>query len=228
MVLRFHLAGINNQNFLMRDEQTGTYWQQITGRAISGPLAGRQLELVSADELSYSLWRKEQPAGTVLQDVHGFETDYAPRNWDEDMAKYPTVISFAQAGLKPRDLMIGVQTGGSSRAYPFARAVKEKLIQDNIAGQPILVWTGPDNVSVRVFSRRLPGGREAQFYQLPDSDLVIDSESGSRWDFKGCAVSGMLQGACLTKLECIKDYWFDWRNYNPATTIYGIKEAALN
>jgi len=34
--LRFHLAGINNQNFLMRDEQTGTYWQQITGLAVSG------------------------------------------------------------------------------------------------------------------------------------------------------------------------------------------------
>ena len=35
LVLTFHLAGINNQNFLMRDEQTGTYWQQISGRAIS-------------------------------------------------------------------------------------------------------------------------------------------------------------------------------------------------
>ena len=28
--LTLHLAGINNQNFLMRDEETGTYWQQIS------------------------------------------------------------------------------------------------------------------------------------------------------------------------------------------------------
>jgi hypothetical protein len=47
LTLTFHLSGINNQNFLMRDEQTGTYWQQIStywrqigGRAISGPLTG--------------------------------------------------------------------------------------------------------------------------------------------------------------------------------------------
>jgi len=33
--LTFHLAGINNQNFLMRDEETGTYWQQISGYGIS-------------------------------------------------------------------------------------------------------------------------------------------------------------------------------------------------
>ena len=44
--LTFHLAGINNQNFLMRDEETGTYWQQISGRAIAGPLQGKQLTLV--------------------------------------------------------------------------------------------------------------------------------------------------------------------------------------
>jgi hypothetical protein len=53
--LTFHLAGINNQNFLMRDEQTGTYWQQITGAAISGPLAGRRLQIISSDELTGSL-----------------------------------------------------------------------------------------------------------------------------------------------------------------------------
>jgi hypothetical protein len=55
--LKFHLAGINNQNFLMRDEQTGTYWQQISGAAVSGPLAGRQLTLVPSDELTWALWK---------------------------------------------------------------------------------------------------------------------------------------------------------------------------
>jgi len=34
--LKFHLAGINNQNFIMRDEQTGSWWQQISGEAIQG------------------------------------------------------------------------------------------------------------------------------------------------------------------------------------------------
>ena len=29
--LHFHLAGINNQNFIMQDEETGTWWQQVTG-----------------------------------------------------------------------------------------------------------------------------------------------------------------------------------------------------
>src|SRR5579875_820010 len=100
LTLTFHLAGINNQNFLMRDEQTGTYWQQITGAAISGPLAGRTLTLVPAEELTYQLWKTEEPQGTVLQDVPTRTADYSPPDWDTRMASVPVVISFAQAGIK--------------------------------------------------------------------------------------------------------------------------------
>src|SRR4051812_36001708 len=138
MPLRFHLAGINNQNFLMRDEQTGTFWQQITGLAVSGPLAGRRLSLVFADELTFALWKAEQPGGTVLNDVARYTTDYAPKNWDVRMAKAPTVLSFAQAGLKPRDLMFGIRAFGASRAYPASAVMREKLVHDRIGGEPIL------------------------------------------------------------------------------------------
>jgi len=41
----------------MRDEETGTYWQQISGAAISGPLQGRQLALVHSDELTLATWK---------------------------------------------------------------------------------------------------------------------------------------------------------------------------
>ena len=45
-VLTFRLIGVNNQNFIMEDEQTGTWWQQVTGEAITGPLVGKRLELM--------------------------------------------------------------------------------------------------------------------------------------------------------------------------------------
>ena len=80
--LTLHLAGINNQNFLMRDEQTGTYWQQITGAAISGPLAGRRLTLVASDELTFAMWRAEEPSGTVLKDVPKYVSEYAKKDWE--------------------------------------------------------------------------------------------------------------------------------------------------
>src|SRR5215213_1453024 len=55
--LRFRLVGINNQNFVMQDAQTGSWWQQVTGRAIAGPLKGKQLTLVPHDEVAFGRWK---------------------------------------------------------------------------------------------------------------------------------------------------------------------------
>ena len=226
MLLVFHLAGINNQNFLMRDEQTGTYWQQITGLAVSGPLAGRKLTLVPAEELTYKLWKSEEPAGTVLQDVPELARDYAPQDWDVRMARLPVVISFAQAGIEARDLMLGISASGASRAFPLRVVLQQGLIQDYVGSEPVLVVVGRDDRSVRVFRRHLPNGAsDPQFYRVAEgAGLFMDATSGSRWDFHGCAVDGKLRGACLEEIYAMKDYWFDWRNYHPDTTVYGIRQ----
>jgi hypothetical protein len=220
--LTFHLAGINNQNFLMRDDQTGTYWQQITGKALSGPLAGRQLVLVPSDELTFALWKTEEPHGTVLQDAPAYVADYASTDWDVQMSKVPTVLSFARPGLAPRDIMIGLHLPGFSRAYHYDALLKEKLVEDQMGPEPVMLVVGPDNQSVRAFHRRIPGvARIPQFYRIEKGTvLLIDDTSGSQWDFRGCAISGKSQSLCLDRIEAIKDYWFDWRNYNPSTTVY--------
>jgi hypothetical protein len=49
---------------------------------------------------------------------------------------------------------------------------------------------------------------------------LFDTATASQWSFQGCAVSGPSQGKCLDRVPALKDYWFDWRNYHPGTTIY--------
>jgi len=55
--LHFHLAGINNQNFIMQDEETGSWWQQISGCALRGELKGRCLEPLAWDEVTLAVWK---------------------------------------------------------------------------------------------------------------------------------------------------------------------------
>jgi hypothetical protein len=213
LILTFHLAGINNQNFIMRDEQTGTYWQQISGRAISGPLAGQSLRLVPSDELTFALWKSEQPNGIVLKDVPGDAADYSPRDWEVKVQRYPVVLSFPEHGFKPRDVMLGIQAFGEARAFPYELVLREKLVQDRVGSEPVILLVGPDGQSVRAFRTR------EDFYRTPDGSMM-DSGTGSRWNFKGCAVDGKAKGMCLERIEAIKDFWFDWRNYHPGTSVY--------
>lgn len=225
ITLTFHLAGINNQNFLMRDEETGTYWQQISGRAISGPLAGQSLRLIHCDELTFALWKTEQPRATVLKDVAAYTAEYSPLDWDVRMKRVRTVITHAEPGLAARDLMLGVHAGGAARAFPYEAVKREKLVLDRVGSEPVLLVVGPDNESVRAFSRVLPGGRGvADFYRITSgAGFVMDSITASQWNFQGCATGGAMRGACLTPAEVIKDYWFDWREYNPDSTVYGAR-----
>ena len=229
LVLTFHLAGINNQNFLMRDDQTGTFWQQISGKAVSGPLAGSQLTLVYSDELTFDLWRKLEPGGSVLLPVARFVSGYETKDWEDHMAKARTVLDFPDTPLKSRDLVLGIQLAGESRAYEVNRILEATLIEDRLGGQPLLIVTGPDGKSIRVFQAK-PGEGDAtsEFYRKPNpgaandvkAPLFLDAATGSEWNFDGCAVSGKSSGRCLSPVSAVKDYWFDWRNYHPDTSIF--------
>jgi hypothetical protein len=222
--LHFYLAGINNQNFLMRDKETGTWWQQITGKAIYGPLQGATLELVLSDELSFGEWRTESPSGQVLAPVTKYTKEYDP-NWEPDVAELPVVISFPGTELKSRDVVIGLTINEAARAYPWDTFAKQSPVLDRINGTPLLLVLGPDSKSFRVFVSRIDGSDADFFLQTTAGTdakpwALIDSTTTSQWNFQGCAISGPAQGKCLARIPALKDYWFDWRNYHHDTTVY--------
>jgi len=219
-VLHFYLAGINNQNFLMRDKETGTWWQQITGRAIYGPMKGATLKLVPTDELTFGQWKAECTGGEVLAPVAKYTKEY-DSNWEAEVAKLPVVISFPGTELKSRDVIVGLEIAGAARAYPWDVLAKQSPVLDRVHGTPLLLAVGPDGKSLRVFVGRVDGKDDDFFLQSDTKDwTLLDSTTASQWNFQGCATSGAAQEKCLERVPALKDYWFDWRNYHPNTSIY--------
>ncbi len=222
--LHFHLAGINNQNFIMRDEETGSWWQQVTGEAIQGPLKGQTLRPVFHDELTFGLWKREKPEGRVLRpnEQTTQARKYAPANWEERVGKMPVATSVAlDKSLEPRTLVIGFTVNGVSKAYPFDALVKQSLILDEVGNVPVFIVLGDDKRSVRAFERSVDG-RKLEFLLKPNTSAfaMVDAETGSEWDFTGKAISGQLSGRQLKKVAILNDYWFDWMTYNPKTLVY--------
>jgi hypothetical protein len=262
----------------MRDRETGTWWQQITGKAIYGPLQGAALELVPSDEVSFGEWKSEVSDGKVLAEVPKYIKEY-DSNWEPEVAKLPVVISFPGTELKSRDVVVGLQIPGPGRAYPWDTLVKQSPVMDHVQGMPLLVAVGPDGKSFRVFLARVDG-KDTEFFLKAEpvsapaaattdgksppatSSAVVpaaaaatpnpspshapatpaasptpvsaapvsltpvktwtllDATTASEWNFQGCAISGPSQGKCLDRVPALKDYWFDWRNYHPDTTVY--------
>ena len=233
-VLHFHLAGINNQNFIMRDEETGSWWQQVTGKAIRGPLQGRQLKEVFHDEISFAIWKREKPQGRVLRpspDIAA-RNDYEAADWESRVGRMRVVEGTdADKRLAPRTLVMGLAVDGKSVAYPLSALQKQSPIIDVVGSVPVMLVLGDDGRSVRAFDRTVEG-RKLEFFQktVPEDEShltraglqLIDAETGSTWNFEGKAIAGTLSGRQLKKVFVLEDYWFDWRIYHPDTSIYEI------
>jgi hypothetical protein len=222
--VKFRLAGINNGNALMRDEQTGSIWQQSTGQAIYGPLKGKQLTLVHSDELTFALWSNENPTGLVLQPDAKYAKDYEDKDWEEHVLKTRTVVDTSKSGIAPHELMLGITINGNSKAYPIKNILAVKVIEDNWEGTPMLILVGPDQASIRTYRSDLPTQQltflQPQAGTADKNAIAQDQETQSLWDFRGCAIQGKLSGQCLKPLDANKDYWFDWLNHHPKTTVF--------
>jgi hypothetical protein len=178
------------------------------------------------DELTFGEWKSEFPSGQVLAPVAKYTKEYDP-NWEPDVAKLPVVISFPNTELKSRDVVIGLTVDSIARAYPWEAFAKQSPVLDRVSGTPLLLVLGPDGKSFRVFISRVDG-HDAEFFLQTNADpqgektnwTLLDATTKSQWNFQGCATSGPAQGECLNRVPALKDYWFDWRNYHPDTTVY--------
>lgn len=222
--LTFRLSGINNQNFLMQDEETGSWWQQITGYAIAGPLKGRRLVRVFHDEVAFRIWAAEHPASQVLLPAGDSAWVEFSTNWEEETGRYPvpTRVRLTDS-LPPRTIVATLELKGDARAWTMEALERQQVIVDRVGGQNVVVVLGDDRKSVRAFSAEIDG-RFIELFVVPGSAplRLRDGTSGSTWDFSGTALDGPLAGQKLQPLGVIKDYWFNWKHYHPDGRLYNL------
>jgi hypothetical protein len=216
-VLKFHLAGINNQNFIMKDEETGSWWQQVSGKAIQGSLKGEALTAVLHDEIAFGIWKEEHPNGRVLLPANDAPWKRFSEDWEAKTAKLPTPLQAnTDTRLAPRTEIVGLKVGQRAKAYPIAILKERSPLLDTLEETKVVIVVAEDGKSVRAFDR-VVDGRVLEFFRDTDSHVLRlrDAESGSEWDFAGQCVSGPMQGKRLKQVYALKDYWFDWKTYNP-------------
>lgn len=207
----------------MRDAETGSWWQQISGEAIQGKFKGQKLEPVDFDEISYGIWKRENPNGRVLRpDEEKLAENEYEADWETKVEKMPVRIGEKlDKTLEPRTLVVGLEINGNSKAYPFSAIEKQNPILDTVGGKKIILILAEDKKSVRGFEREIDG-KTLEFFIKPDTKELVDAETASVWDFSGRAVSGEMTGKQLKKITVIKDYWFDWKIYHADTELYSL------
>jgi hypothetical protein len=216
--LEFGVSGkLYNANLVMYDRQTETYWSQLQGEAVVGPLVPERLELVSSQITEWEKWRKKHPETEVLSRETGMYPASAygssPYTGYESSESVGFGVGEVDDRLPSKELVYGVAIGGESKAYTEEKIRQEDLIQDTVGGVPVLLLEDQETGGVKAFVRRT-GNRTLEFSL--EGDTLVDQE-GTRWSFDGEESSGDQE---LDEIGTHGIYWFAWSKFHPGTEVY--------
>ncbi|MEQ9547054.1 MAG: DUF3179 domain-containing protein [Marinobacter sp.] len=146
--LTFGVSGLlYNSDLLMYDHQTESLWSQIEGRAISGPLAGKELEPVAVRHELWQNWLDRVDShGLVLSTDTGHRRDYRKSPYGDydhsDRMYFP--VSHTSRKYHPKTWVLGWTHNGESKAWPFPElANHEGVLEDRIGGKAVHVHYDP-------------------------------------------------------------------------------------
>lgn len=213
-------------NKLMVDRQTRTLWSNLTGEAVLGRLAGPEgpvrLAVLPVVVTTWEEWRTRHPATTVLaldsrmEKKWGFR--YLPGAAEQRRAGIAFPIWLKSGALDPKAEIYAVRLGERAKAYPVERAVKERVINDTLGGEPLVVVADPASGAVRAYRR---GGHT--FRPGPSAAELIDAD-GRRWTAGEEALAPAAADPAsppLPRLPGHSSFWLGWYAFFPQSELYG-------
>ena len=219
--LTFELFGIYNGVFAMKDHQTESVWSHIEGLALRGPLAGTRMEMVPLVHATWEEWRKLHPDTSVLSENTPWRHFYRDRNIGGPGLNSNFVRSLVHVDLRlpAETLVLAVGVDGTHAAYPLSvLGAHDRVVNDDLAGEPIVAWYAPGATSASAYSRVVDG--VTLEFGSPADGVFHDKTTGSGWNLQGLATSGPLEGAQLRYVPSFISEWYGWVAHHPDTTIY--------
>jgi hypothetical protein len=221
----FGVSGKLIMNVLvMYDRQTSTYWSQLLGEAVEGPLEGTRLEYLPSWQTTWAEWRARHPDTLALDKGGTSSYDTYQGYYASDRAG---VLGQATRDdrLYVKEWVVGVDWGGEQVAYPFSRLNDTPVVNDTVGGTDVLVVFNAGSATGIVFDRQVDG-QALNFEQGGEGLTLVDVETGSTWDgWNGVATAGPLEGQTLTRVKSTSSFWFGWKDWYPDTRVYGDQES---
>lgn len=233
---QFGVSGfLRHSDMIMFDRKTESLWQQFTGEAIVGEYTGKQLEILPSQIISYQQFKEAHPEGEILSKDTGVDRPYGrnPYSGYDDVNNTPFLAGdIDDDRLKPLQKVIGVRAGDQQKAYPYSITQSEKIINDEIAGEPIVVIHiegARSALDASEISESRKDGSTGAFHRTVngqtltfrvDGSSIRDKETDSVWDITGKAISGPLEGEQLEPLIFGDYFAFAWLVFWPETEIF--------
>jgi hypothetical protein len=143
--LTFRVSGrLWRDSLVMQDEETGTYWSQVTGEAMAGALEGTKLTMLPTVQTTWKRWIEQHPDTTLLKksrEVRG--SQYSA--YFEDPEKMGLFRSRRLVkALPPKSLIHGIRSGLHALAVPDDSLQAGESADTTLGDERVRVTRSPD------------------------------------------------------------------------------------
>jgi hypothetical protein len=220
--LTFGSSGfLYRSNKLMYDRNTDTLWHHLWGTPAFGRLVGSgiTLERLPVTLTTWEAWYAEHPDTQVMDFDTGFIRDYRVGAAYADYFASPDTMFpvWRRSQALPAKSWVFTQLiDGQPKAYPLSALENERVVNDTLGGQNLVVI-------------HEDGARGARAYRREDyvfspasanATTAILDETGKRWQVTDTALVSE-DSLELPRLPGHMAYWFGWYSFYPLTRIYG-------
>ncbi len=237
-VLRLGVSGLlRNSDLVMWDDKTESLWQQVTGQGIVGTHAGDKLPPIGSAIVRWADFEATYPEGMAMAPNQGFGTGYGGNpyvGYSSRSGPYPFFRGEIDDRYPALSRVVGVNIDDHAKAYPFSEIETVRVVNDRIAGQPVVVFWGAPDTADALDSPRITqsvgigtgiafspvvDGRTLTFEALSDSEFR-DTETGTTWSILGKGLRGELAGRQLEILIHRNEFWFAWQAFFPDAPVW--------
>jgi Protein of unknown function (DUF3179) len=212
---------------------TEQLWSQASGEALQAAPAA--LKWSPSDTLSLSDAAAAYPGLHVLARPYpSFDYTKSPYGDVASPGSMPRLfLGWVDEHLDPKARLVGVVVRGNARAWQYRALAVQRVHNDTVGGQPVVVVYRPNVTGVGNSSdlRHTPQVGTAAVYDVRAAGRTLhfrpagrhamrDQETGSTWDLTGRAIAGPLASTRLRPLQFLNTYWFAWVAFHGKTTVW--------
>lgn len=213
----FRLVGMDHFNAMFEDEETKTWWRQVNGIAVAGPLKGMGLREIASEQMSLGAWIRKYPNTTILQPDSLFAEQYKElKGFDEGTIK-SSLEKRDSGSWQFKSWVVGIAADGYAKAYDWNELVKQRAINDTFRNTSLVLVLENDNSSFHVWNRQV-NDKLLNFNFDAASQTLKDTESNSEWNMDGESIEGALKGSRLSSVQAYQEFWHSWQRFHPGTT----------
>jgi hypothetical protein len=206
-----HSGKLYRNAFLLYEVGTDVLWHHATGQALTGDRRGRFLEAIPCHFVRWAVWQESHPGTEVLAKD--------PDNPDHMRDSYEGM----NLGLE-LTYGLGIVVNGVARLYEFRELEKTPVVEESVAGVPLVVYRDAVTETTVAWDRRLDGAvlnLEAAEGESATPRLREADPGGSVFDaVTGECLEGPLRGRTLRPI--LSSFWevYAWDINHPGAERY--------